>query len=315
MTATSKQPLEANLATIAKYFGLGEVWDFQSTPGASLTFLATTDHGNHFFKFLIDTALDEVKHGLPFLQRLEEAGFPATYYLKSPDGELIYHSSECDAVVWPQPKGETAAPSPAICREVGVALAKLHQISSENLPEKRHWLDASYLSDAIEAAVEMYGTERLSKTLKIYESLKNFKPANLPQSIVHGDLDLSTCLFEGEKLTVLIDWQEVGVGAALMDFVATVIGFCFIERWDENSYLGADYYPEFYQALYEGYNDIRPFSVQEKARLNDALQYVGLIQPVWTMLLWQHYHPEEEMVETNTLYWRFGLDKLTLPVF
>lgn len=103
-------------------------------------------------------------------------------------------------------------------------------VSCTDLPEKRHWIDEHYLPEAIEAAVHMYGAERLRETLNVFHSLEHFQPATFPQSIVHGDLDPSNCLFEGEKLVAFVDWQEIGVGAALMDFVQTALGFCFVDQ-------------------------------------------------------------------------------------
>lgn len=110
-----------------------------------------------------------------------------------------------------------------------------------------------------------------------------------------------------------VDWQEVGVSAALMDFMQTVIGFCFVdppagvERW-------AVFEPELYRALYTGYTSVRPFTQDELEQFDNALKYVALTQPLWAMLEWARYHPNEEMVETRLLYWMFGIDTLILPV-
>ncbi len=315
MATPSDRSLEEQLAAIAGHFELGEVQSYEHAPGTNKNYLVTTDGGEYLFKIIVNTTLADVLNGMPFLQRLEEYGFALTaYYLKSPSGEPFYHSPDCDAVVLPRLPGTMPELSPTVNREVGAALAHLHMVPCGNLPEKRHWLDAHYLPEAIEAATKMYGTERLRETLKVFYSLKNFQPATLPQSIVHGDLDSSNCLFEGEQLVAFVDWQEVGVSAAVMDFASTVLGFCFVEQGE-----GSDYWAIFdsslYHALYEGYTSVRPFSRQEQEHLNDVLKYVGLTQPVWSMLMWEQYHPGEEMIETYLLYWKYGLDKLRLPMY
>lgn len=254
-------------------------------------------------------------NGLPFLQRLEEHGFAATaYYLKAPNGQVFYQSADCDAVVLHRLPGRMPELSLAASREVGTYLAQLHLIPCDNLPEKRHWLDARYLPEAIEAASKMHGLEKLSETLKVFASLRDFKPATFPQAIIHGDLDTTNCLFQDEHLVAFVDWQEIGVSAAVMDFAQIVQGFCFVDQ-DEHSDYWAIFDPELYRALYEGYTSVRPFSEYELAHLDAAVKYVGLTQPVWSMLMWEQYHSGEEMVEANLLYWKFGLDKLTLPVF
>ncbi len=315
MTPTSERTLEEKLAAIAAHFDLGKVQSYERAPGTNDNYFVTTEQGDYLFKLIVNTTLEDILQGLPFLQRLQEHAYSATaYYLTSSSGEPFYHSPDCDAVVLPRLPGSMADLSPAVCHEVGIALAQLHMVPYDNLPQKRHWLDARYLPEAIEAAVKMHGAEQLHETLSVFRSLASFQPATFPPSIIHGDLDTTNCLFAGEQLVAFVDWQEIGVSAALMDFAQTVIGFCFVNQ-DEDSDYWALFDPELYRALYGGYTSVRPFSQYEREHLNDALKYVGLTQPVWSMLMWEHYHPGEQMVETNLLYWKFGLDKLTLPVF
>ncbi|HZO71163.1 MAG TPA: phosphotransferase [Ktedonobacteraceae bacterium] len=314
MTAISKRTLDAKLPAIAHHFDLGQVLNRRRIAhSTNQNYLVTTTRGEYLFKIIVNTTLEDVLNGLPFLQRLEQQQFRKTaYYLAAPNGEIAYHSPDCDAVVLRKLPGGTPELSPTVCHEIGIALAQLHLIPCDNLPEKRHWLDARYLPEAIQAAVKMYGPEKLSETLKVFDSLHNFQPATFPQAIIHGDLCAVNCLFEGEELIAFVDWQEVGVGAALIDFVSTVLGFCFIDQPDGHEYW-AIFEPNLYRALYEGYSSIRPLSEYEEAHLDDALKYVGLTQPVWSMLMWEQYHRGQEMIETNTMYWKFGLDTLTLP--
>lgn len=155
------------------------------------------------------------------------------------------------------------------------------------------------------------GSDRLEKTLKVYSSFQDFKPETFPQSIVHGDLGGDHCLFIGDRLSAFVDWEEIGVGAALLDFAITILGSCFLIEM-EPEFRGI-FDPDSYKGLFEGYSQIRPFTQYEKDHIGMALRYVGLTQPIWSMLHWDQYHPGEELEETKTLFWRFGLDTLTLP--
>ncbi len=313
MSTTPERALAAKLAAIADHFALGLVQTFERASGTNQNYLVTTSVGDYLFKIIVNTTLEDVLKGLPFLQRLEEQGFAATaYYLKAPNGQVFYQSPDCDAVVQRHLPGSMPEPSSAVNREIGIHLAKLHLISCADLPEKQHWLDNQYLPNALQAATQMYGAERLSETREVFASLSAFQPATFPQAIIHGDLDTSNCLFEGEQLVAFVDWQEIGVSAALMDFVQTVIGFCFVES-TAGSECWAVFDPDLYCALYRGYTSIRPFTPYELEHLDNALKYVALTQPVWTMLAWEQYHPGEEMVETRLLYWMFGINTLTLP--
>ncbi|MGH2517422.1 MAG: phosphotransferase [Ktedonobacterales bacterium] len=314
MTIPSERTQKEKLAAIAAYFGLGTVLEHQRVPNCTnQNYLVTTSNGEYLVKIIINTTLEDVLAGLPFLQRLAEQGFRSTaYYLPSPRGDVAYDSADCKAVVLRKLPGAVPELSPAVCREIGVHLAKLHLIPCEGLPEKRHWMDALYLPEAVQNAVRMYGPDLLRMTLQVFDSLRSFQPARLPQSIVHGDLCAVNSLFEGERLVAFVDWQEIGVGAALMDFASTVLGFCFVEQ-DANADFWALFDSALYRAFYEGYTSLRPFSSGELAQLDAAMKYVGLTQPVWSMLHWRDYHPSQPMIETNTMYWKFGLDTLSLP--
>ncbi|HLW03845.1 MAG TPA: phosphotransferase [Ktedonobacterales bacterium] len=315
MDAAAERAQEEKLAAIAAYFDLGEMLEYEWVlRGTNQNYLVTTTTGAYLFKLIVNTTLKDVLDGLPFLQRLEEHQFRATaYYLVAPDGGVAYHSADCDAVALRKLPGAMPELSPAVCREVGMHLAKLHLIPCAGLPEKRHWLDARYLPEALQQAVALHGAEPLRRTLRVFDALKSFQPARLPQSIIHGDLDTNNCLFEGERLVAFVDWQDIGVSAALLDFASTVIGFCFVEQ-DAHADFWAVFDPALYRALFKGYTSVRPFAPEELAQLEAALKYVGLTQPVWSMLHWQQYHAGEQMIETNTLYWKYGLDALTLPL-
>ncbi|GLV53512.1 homoserine kinase [Dictyobacter sp. S3.2.2.5] len=304
--------LEEKLTAIATHFALGPVIDFERTSGTNDNYLASTPSGGYLFKIITNSPLQKVLDGLPFLQRLQEYHFTASaYYLSAPDGNQFYHSPDCDAVVLTRLPGSMPQPSQKVSQAIGAQLARLHLVPSQNLPTKPHWLDASYISRSLHSAIQLYGPERLQQTLRIVHSLSDFQPETFPQSIVHGDLDTTNCLFDGYWLVAFVDWQEIGVGAAIMDFAMTVLGFCFVDAPEGSDYW-ACFDPELFQSLFSGYQSIRPFSDYELTHLDAAFTHTGLTQPLWTMLNWEQYHPGEEMVETNLLYWKYGLPDIRL---
>jgi Ser/Thr protein kinase RdoA (MazF antagonist) len=309
---TTKRTIRQKLAAISGYFGLGIVKSARRAMGTNQNYYVTTEMGRFLFKIIVNTSVEDVENGLPFLNRLEECQFAmTTYYLRAANGEAIYRSDDCNAVVLSRLPGNMPACSENVCREVGVNLAKLHLVPADNLPPKRHWLDNDYLPESITEAVQMFGTDKLKETLSVYHSFGNFRPANYPQSIIHGDLDTTNCLFVGDTISAFLDWQEVGTGACVIDFASTVLGFCFVDEAEPPNW--AKFNPDLYCALYNAYMQVRPFSVAEQDAIAVAIKYVGLTQPVWSILHWHQYHPDTEMIETNTMYWKFGLDALSLP--
>jgi Ser/Thr protein kinase RdoA (MazF antagonist) len=312
MTRQFGTPHDARLDAVARAFDLGALESLARVGGTNDNYRVVTRRGAFIVKFLVNTSVEDLARGLPFLERLEAAGFPALVtYLRTPDGDVFYRDREGAAVVLPQLSGEMPDGRPQVCYEVGRNLAQLHLVAEEGLPEKAHWLDDGYLSGALAALRETVGAERIAGLLRAFAELGDFDPAALPHSIIHGDLDRTNCLFDGDRLVAFLDWQDVGVGATLLDFAMTILGFCFVEETAPPWHATFD--PAAYANLYAGYAAVRPLTAAERSYVNEALQYVGLTQPAWSLLHWGQYHPNEPLDELKTLYWRFGLDMLRLP--
>ncbi len=307
--------MQDRLEAIAQHFALGVVQNYHAAKGTNQNFFVTTDQGQFLFKIIVNAtreeAVEDIETGLPYLNRLAEHDFPIVGYITAPNGSLIYQSAECIAVAMHQLQGHEPEISENVCREIGSHLARLHLIPTSGLAKKRHWLEHEYLLKSIEVAKNKFGTENLKKIFKEFHSLQHFRPDTFPQSIIHGDMDPSNCLFVGDKVSAFLDWQECGMGASLLDFGMTVLGFCFVK--DRASSSCMIFHPQAYQALFDGYSQIRPFSPDEKASIESAVKYAGLTLSMWFMLRWNDYFPGEEFVETKLSFWKRGLDIWTLP--
>lgn len=200
---------------------------------------------------------------------------------------------------------------PAVSRAIGAQLARLHLVPADGLPPKPHWIEDVYLQRALGEVRERAGDAATAGPRGAFDALGDFDPARLPHSLVHGDLDPSNCLFEGDGLVAFLDWQDVGVGASLLDFAMTILGFCFHEVV-EPEWRGT-FDPDAYAALYASYSALRTFTDDERAQMDAALRYVGLTQSVWSLLHWDLYNPGEPLDETRTLYCRYGLHTLNVP--
>ncbi len=76
MTATSQRTLDAKLTAIANHFDLGQVLNHQRIAhSTNQNYLVTTTQGEYLFKIIVNTTLEDVLNGLPFLRRLEQQQF------------------------------------------------------------------------------------------------------------------------------------------------------------------------------------------------------------------------------------------------
>lgn len=121
-----------------------------------------------------------------------------------------------------------------------------------------------------------------------YLSLARNLPSleNLPQSLIHFEMNLSAnSIMRPDGALVILDWDEAGTGAAVLDPGYLLISQFISEdcRFDE---AGA-------RAFYQGYMSERPLSEDEKSYLFDAslfhaLRYIvwGDVEKRWSRIEW-----------------------------
>jgi Ser/Thr protein kinase RdoA (MazF antagonist) len=113
-------------------------------------------------------------------------------------------------------------------------------------------------------------------------------------------------LFKGEELQAILDWEQTGVGAAIMDLAASITGLGLLQREGQVK-------QELYQALLTGYQSERKLQRVEKQNLVKVIQYMGLIESVCVLYKYGIETPNEGKMGRGDYYWYFGLDKLELP--
>ncbi len=95
----------------------------------------------------------------------------------------------------------------------------------------------------------------------------------LPQGMLHSDLFPDNCLFDGEKLIAIVDWEEVSYGPLVLDVAMTVVGFCY----GKNNSLDETLLKKFLQS----YQLVRPLNSLELALFDDFLDYCLLSIACW----------------------------------
>ncbi len=255
-------------------------------------------------KWLLPAQREKLRLELLYLQHLEDHSFPAAYYVQAPNNAFIYQEADAVAVVMKKCSGQEPHPGKEVNKHIGSTLALLHTLPVQALPKKESWLNKAYLSQAIESVKSRISPDVLEPALREYQQVRQFDPAQFPQAIVHGDLVPHNCLFQGNELSVVLDWEEVCIGAAVQDFAVCVLNFCFSQHGFEL---------DLYHALYEGYTSVRSLSVQERSVIEQAVKYMGITGSVTFLVQYGSNYPDEDK-PAYQFYWRLGLDRWTLRV-
>lgn len=114
-------------------------------------------------------------------------------------------------------------PNAAVCRDIAVKLAKLHQVPIEALGDKVDgagksnrdkaaiWLDESYASwKTLNWSSPVYETafDWLRKNIALYDGAR---------SLVHGDYQMANLLIDGDQVSAILDWEFAHIGNPVYD--------------------------------------------------------------------------------------------------
>jgi homoserine kinase type II len=114
------------------------------------------------------------------------------------------------------------------CRLMGEALAKLH-IAGEDFPEHRDshrgvaWWHKT--SRAIEAELEPQQAQLLMSQIAEFDVFMA-EHKDLPKTTIHGDLFFNNTLFEGDKLSAIIDFYNACYSWVMYDLAIVVNDWC-----------------------------------------------------------------------------------------
>lgn len=289
----------------SSHFNLGRITAFERLSGnMNKNYSVVTENGDtYIFKAPIKHPIEDLRTEVVYLDRLQEHNFPAVYYIKDGQGSSVFQYSNDTIMVQPKLKGSQPPFTKEICSSIGKNIARLHQIPSSDLPERDHWLKESFLSRNI-SLIQSHLPDKAQRFQAAFNSLANFEYSRLAKTIVHGDLYETNCLYEGNDLVAILDWEETGIAPAVLDLATCVFNFCFEDDI---------FHPELYKTMIDGYQLMRSLDKLERESMNLALKYVGLTLASWRLVQFGIYAPNPAIAKRSEIYWDIGLDKLQLP--
>ena len=265
------------LSSLLQPFGLGAVLHFEGiTAGIENSNYRVTTAGAHgisrewVLTIFERQQASELSFHITLLERLARRGLPVPTPQRDEQGRALQQCRGKPALLMPRlPGSHPIEPTPAQCRAIGSALGALH----------RHTLDwgATHRGHRDLGQVLHQG-QRLCRLLdnpdaKLMQGeLEHFRrtiaPRDLPRAVIHGDLFRDNALFEGDRLTGVIDFFSAGTGYLMLDLAITANDWCS----------GSDLALEgvLAEALIGGYAHERAPAAAERRRWNDFLRVAAL---------------------------------------
>ncbi len=216
-------------------------------------------------------AYDELPYFLELMAHVADAGLPCPHPVADARGEYLQRLKNKPAALITRLRGRTvAAAGTAHCEQVGGALARLHAAARtfrRRRPDGRDldWFHEQQrrlapVLDADDRALLHSEIEHQARAARAWPTL--------PGGTIHADLFRDNVLFDGARLSGLIDFYYACEGHLLYDVAVAVNDWC--RRDDGGVSRGR------YAALIRGYHERRALTPAEARAWPDVLRRAAL---------------------------------------
>jgi homoserine kinase type II len=169
--------------------------------------------------------------------------------------------------------GETMlAPDAVHCAAVGAALGGLHRASATYRPRLTNRRGPSWWRQAARAVrpyLEPGQNQLIAAELKF---LTGFAKVRMPRGAIHGDLFCDNVLFEGDRVSGIIDFGFAATDFLAYDLAITVNDWCIVNDGPDAGTL----VQELVDALAGAYDEVRPLTADERTQWPALLRAAAL---------------------------------------
>ena len=238
----------------------------------------TTAKGTYLLKVSNDKDALQLKEEMKILNYLKDQKYPYSLDpFQTKDKKTVYELDEFYGVLFPFIEGIPPGPSDITCYEIGKVLAKLHLVKVPG-PSKgiRKYKQVGFDAESIKDYTQNPHGEEFFKQM-YYDvfpaGLDQYISTQYAEGIIHGDLYYDNTLFHNEEVACVLDFEQAGVGAFIIDLGICISGTCL-----EKDRISDDLIKSFL----EGYESVRKLPQIEKDSLKDSI-CVGL----FSISLWR----------------------------
>ncbi|MCP4046984.1 MAG: phosphotransferase [Gammaproteobacteria bacterium] len=300
----SRHMLYLVVTEAAKFFGMGKISSLKqaATGSANSIFLVVAETGEYIIKNVLEQNQENTELELAYLDHLAASGFPVPLHIRGHSGDRIYCDEGCHMVAMRKADGEPPTGTIAWCSTIGELLGRLHRVPGENLPTRAHWNDKNYVPMMLKKLQDL-SLPYIDQAFEAYRELCNFDLDATPRKLIHGDIIPDNILVKNERVRVVLDWEAVAVGPAIMDLAGAIDGFCWMNKKIETKR---------FRALISGY--CRGLGEEPNlTSLTQAVQYKALTISLWALHKYGVEIPCDRRIESGGYYWTYGYDDLVLP--
>ena len=280
-TSISQLELESFLSN----YKIGELLEYQGiSEGIENTnYFVTTTKGNYVLTLFEMLKSEELPFYIELMAFLNEHDVPSAHPIADCSNRYLQTVLHKPAILMQRLHGKSVmAPQLAHCREVGLALAKLHVVGLNFAPRQDDFRGQEWRLETGEHLLRLLAADDAAvlKEELYVQALQHYE--DLPQGVIHADLFRDNILFANDLLTGILDFYNACNDSLLYDVAITVNDWC-VNQNGELDFARA-------RALCCAYTSIRPITKNELTAWPLILRTAAL--RFWLSRLWDRHYPK-----------------------
>ena len=263
------------LIHFAEDYTLGKLLKFSGIPAGSVNthYLLETSKGKFFLKIDEIKNHQEARREIDLLLYLRARKFACPQPIPNKQGKYLLEHEGKVVSVYPYIAGKIFPEktlSLSQLEKIGQALASLHlfgQTYKKGLENRFRFERIAELYQEVRAQLPSYFRQHIHILDDELEHQRQYAEERLPKGVIHGDFFADNILFRGGKVVAVLDFEAAGHGKFIYDLATAVNALCYI---DDN------YLIERFNALLEGYQNVRTLSLGEWDAFPNELRFSAL---------------------------------------
>ena len=262
---------EEELRQFIQRFDIGPLLSYRGIDEGieNTNYFVNTNQGSYVLTLFEWLGANQLPYFINLMCHVADAGLPCPHPIADQQGYTLHELKGKPAALITRLPGHTIkSPSVTQCQQVGNILARMHLVMrdfddhSENI-RGINWFKVQ--SNKLESKLGKDDSALLNDEIK-HQSKQLLD--TLPKGTIHADLFKDNALFEGERLSGVIDFYYACHGKLLYDVAVTVNDWCRLA----DQHLSRPHY----EALINAYHLIRPFEPTERDEWQNILRRAAL---------------------------------------
>lgn len=283
-------------------YALGSVIQFEGIANGidNSNYFVDTTQGSFVVTLFESLNMDELPQYIKLLTRLTQ------YHILCPCPQLDRQAKPLrmlnnkPAAIFKRLSGIVIkCPTYVHCQQVGLQLAELHDYTQNyHFPISINIL-AECKTLFAQLDNQLTETDRALITDELDFQTRHY-PNNLPRGVIHADLFRDNVLFDGNKLSGILDFYSAGTGDLLLDLAITANDWCCDNGKPNASKV---------TVLLSAYETLRPLHTEEKQHWQTLLRIAAL--RFWLSRLTHQLYPREGEItqQKDPLFFRRLLEQ------